>query len=381
MPLDCSRDFGPFDGRVWINAAHQGALPRIAAERAEEAVRWKRQPFELTTERFSGVPQRLRHALATLTGADAEDIVLANSASYGLHLMANGMPLRDGDEVLLMKGDFPSDILPWLGLEKRGVKVRFIEPRQVVVQPDELERHITPATKVFCTTWVHSFSGWAVDMEALGEVCRRHGVWFVLNGSQATGTRPLDLATAPVDAFTSVGFKWLCGPYGTGFLWIRPELRDALEYNQAYWLSMQTADDLGSGDDMPRIKTGLKARQYDVFGTANFFNYVPWTAAIEYLTGQGIENIRDHDQALVSRFIAGLDERGYELFSPRDGRQRSTLVLFSHREPDRNQSIWGRLRANGIFTSYRKGKLRAAPHLYNTGADIDELLDGLEQLG
>ena len=98
MSLDCSRDFGPFDGRVWLNSAHQGALPRIAAERAEEAVRWKRQPFELTTERFSGVPQRLRNALANLTGAEAEDVVLANSASYGLHLMANGIPLGSGDE-------------------------------------------------------------------------------------------------------------------------------------------------------------------------------------------------------------------------------------------------------------------------------------------
>ncbi len=374
MSLDCRRDFGPFDGRVWLNAAHQGALPRVAAEQAAEAVRWKQQPFELTTERFSGVPQRLRQAIARLVRVPEEEIVLANSASYGLHLLANGLPLRSGDEVLVMRGDFPSNVLPWTGLRDRGIGVRFIQPAGYVVEPEELERAITPASRVFCTSWVHSFSGWTVDLEALGEVCRRRGVWFVLNGSQAIGARPLDLSKAPVDAAVSVGFKWLCGPYGTGFLWARKDLLEALEYNQLYWLSMQTADDLGSGGDLLNIRDGLGGRKYDIFGTANFFNYLPWTAAIEYLLELGINHVAGHDQDLVSRILERLPP-AYEALSPREGNRRSTLVVFTHRDKARNERIWRRLRAEGVFTSYRKGNLRAAPHLYNTRAEVDRLVN------
>src|SRR5437660_11328667 len=102
-------DFSPFDGKVWLNCAHQGPLPRAAAEEAREAVAWKVRPFELTAERFAGVPARLRRALGRLLGADAEEVVLANSASYGLHLVANGFPWAAGDEVRLVRGDFPSD--------------------------------------------------------------------------------------------------------------------------------------------------------------------------------------------------------------------------------------------------------------------------------
>src|SRR5262249_14296781 len=162
---------------------------------------------QLTTERFTNVPKRLKQAFANLIGALPQDIILGNSASYGLHLLANGIPWRAGDEILLMKGDFPSDILPWLALRKKGVNVRLIEPSRHVIQPDELEANITPATKLFCTTLVHSFSGLAVDAEALGEICKAHGVTFVLNTSQALGARTFSIQTTPVDAITNVGHK------------------------------------------------------------------------------------------------------------------------------------------------------------------------------
>src|SRR5262249_1487279 len=121
-------DFGPFDGKVWLNCAHQGPLPRVAADEARQAITWKVRPFELTAERFAEVPARLRHALGRLLGAPADEIILGNSASYGLHLLANSLPLGEGDEVLLVHGVFPSVLLPWLVLERRGVRVRYVHP-------------------------------------------------------------------------------------------------------------------------------------------------------------------------------------------------------------------------------------------------------------
>src|SRR5262249_52971908 len=195
---------------------------------------------------------RLKRALGRLINAPVEEIVLGNSASYGLHLLANGIPWRAGDEVLLVRGDFPSAGLPWLGLERRGVRGRQVQPRRHPLAAGELRATLPPATRLFCTTWVHSFSGWAADVAALGRECRARDVTFVVNGSQAVGARPADVSALPLDALVSVGHKWLCGPYATGFCWLRPELLRSLEYNQAYWLTSPNPHDLARGDDAAR---------------------------------------------------------------------------------------------------------------------------------
>jgi selenocysteine lyase/cysteine desulfurase len=375
MLTGCQADFGPFDGTVWLNCAHQGPLPRAAADEAREAVAWKVRPFELTAERFAGVPARLRRALGRLLGVPADEVVLGNSASYGLHLLANGLPWQEGDEVLLVRGDFPSVLLPWLALEGRGVRVRYVTPARHLPDPGELAAALTPRTRVFCTTWVHSFSGAACDLGALGEVCRANGTRFVVNASQALGARPFDPGV-PVDAVLGVGFKWLCGPYGTGFLWMRPEVLRSLAVHQAYWLAQMTADDLGKGEAEVCRPTGpATARTFDVFGTANFFNFKPWAAAIEYLLGVGVERIAEYDQWLVQRFLDGLDPGRFNLLSPREPGRRSTLVMFSHQEPGRNPALHAHLRANRVEVAYRRGQLRLAPHLYNTVDDIDRALE------
>ncbi len=276
-----------------------------------------------------------------------------------------------------MRGDFPSDILPWLGLEKRGVRVRLLEPRGRVLEADEVATAITPATRLLCTTWVHSFSGHAVDLDAIGGVCRDAGVVFAANASQALGAMPLDVARAPVDALVCAGWKWLCGPYATGFCWIRPHLREALDYNQTYWLSMLTSDDLGQDDLDLTLAPDVGARRYDVFATANFFNFHPFATALDYLLDIGIDAVRDHDQSLVDRFIAGLDRDRFDLLSTVSGPRRSTLILVSAKDRARNQAIHRALAEARVHVAYRAGSLRIAPHIHNTPADIDRALAAL----
>lgn len=378
-----SDGFGDFGGRAWLNTAHQGALPLASAAAAREAIDWKLSPAELTADRFRNVPARLRAALGRLVGAPPDDVVLANSASYGLHLLAGAFPWERGDEVLVMATDFPSDILPWLTLERRfGVSVRQVTPGGHVVTPDELRAAIGPRTRLFCTTWVHSFSGYAIDLEAIGAACREGGVRFVVNASQALGARAIDVSRAPIDALVSVGFKWLCGPYGTGFGWIRPELREALVPTRAYWLAMQRQEDLSKpvSERKLALRDDLGARALDIFGTANFFNYVPWTVSVEHVLELGLDRVTSHDQGLVSRFIEGLDASHYEISSPREGQTRSTLVFFTHRDPSRNDAIQRALTDEGVDIASRNRSLRLSPHVYNGPEDIDRALDALHRL-
>jgi cysteine desulfurase/selenocysteine lyase len=370
--------FQSTEGHVWLNCAHQGPLPFVAADALAEALRWKLAPHELTAERFRAVPERLRKSLANLIGAEPDEVILANSASYGLHLIANGLGLTEADEVLVMSTDFPSDILPWLRLRREGIMVNQLQPRGHVLEPDEILDHINTRVRVLCLTWVHSFSGWAVDLDAIGSLCREHGILFVVNASQAIGARPLDVKRTPVDALVSVGFKWLCGPYGTGFCWIRRELLARLKPLQAYWLAMLSADDLARPLDA-RLPSEIDHRAFDVFGTANFFNFVPWHAAIDYLSTASITAIANYDQQLIQKLIDGLDRRRFIISSPISGSRRSTLLVLSDRAEDRNAGLYESLTAAGIHVALRAGQLRISPHLFNTHADVERVLTVLNE--
>jgi selenocysteine lyase/cysteine desulfurase len=222
---------------------------------------------------------------------------------------------------------------------------------------------------------VHSFSGAACDLEALGMVCRSNGTRLVVNASQALGARALNVSSLPIDAMVGVGFKWLCGPYGTGFIWMRPELLRSLKFNQAYWLAHMTAEDLGKeGDEPARSHGPPTARDYDVFGTANFLNFKPWAAALEYLLKVGIQTIEAHDQCLVQYLLDGLDRAKFTVRSPHERERRSTLVFISHRDRTRNRPLADAMKEQGIEVAFRRGELRLSPHLYNTKDDLDRAL-------
>lgn len=369
-----AKEFEPYDERVWLNTAHQGRLPGRAVAELEAAVRWKVTPHLLEEEdAFKQVPHRLRTCLARLLNAEPEDIVLANSASYGLHLIANGLDLAAGDEVVVAQNDFPSDVLPWLRLRGDGVDVRLVEPAGEVLTPEEVEAALTPRTRVLCLTWVHSFSGQILDVMTIGELCRSNGTWFVLNGSQGVGSIPISVGELPVDALISVGFKWLCGPYGTGLCWLRPELFDQLVPKKLYWLNAISEDELSAERlDLEAISPSRVGR-HDIFGTANFFNFVPFAAAVELILERGVQPIFEYDQALVARLLEGLPD-SFDVISGREPGTRSSLVVVEPLEAS-TEEVLARLEDRGIVCGHRRGRIRISPHLYNTEDDIDRALE------
>jgi len=371
-------DFGLDPQSTWLNTAHQGAIPKIAAEAAREAVEWKLEPSRLTAERFAGVPDRVRRAVARWIGADAADVFLTNGASLGLHEIAQAMQLKEGDDVLLMRGDFPSNVLPWLAHRDRGVSVRRIEPSGHVLEIDEIEQAIRSETRVVCLSWVHSFSGWTLEIDKIGELCRNSGARLVVNVSQGLGARPFDVRRAGVDAVVCAGWKWLCGPYGVGFGWLKPEFRRELRPTQRYWLSHQSAEDLSSDRDPADEPPAGTIRRFDLFATANFFNFHPWGATLEYLLEQDAQAIQAHDRDLVRRLLDGLPAV-YRTISPDSDERRSTLVLLGHREASRNEALYRDLVEAGIHGAYRRGVIRIAPHLYNEESQIDRLLEQLDR--
>jgi cysteine desulfurase/selenocysteine lyase len=374
MSMSFQEEFGPF-GRAWLNTAHQGPLPRVAAEAARLSVDEKLDPRRIAEEAFFEVPRALRATLGRLVGASPREVVLGNSTSYGLDLLAHGLPLEAGDEVLLVENDFPASVYPWLPLQRRGVRLRMLPAPSGALEPEDLEAALSDRARVVCTSWVFSFTGRTADIPALVDVCRRHGeITFVLNGSQAVGARPTDVHQLGVDALVSCGFKWLCGPYSTGFAWLRPELMQRLEYEQGYWLAQ--VDEIANAPEHYQLRDDLGAGAYDVFCTANLSTYPAWERAVSMLLAYGLDQVESHDQALVDQLIDGLPA-GWRLRSPTAKSQRSTLVFLEPDSPDTVDRALGRLDAAGVDAGERAGKIRVSPHIHNSSEDIDRLLAAL----
>ena len=373
-------DFADFKDKVWLNAASEGPLPKVAGLALNTAIEWKSLPYQLDLQRFAVVQKHLKESLGRFINVPHQDIILANSASYGLHILANGIAWKESDEVLTMQNDFPTNILPWLALEKKGVKVIQAKPKNKVLTPDELLKSITPKTKLFCISHVHTFSGYALNVEEIGKICQKRGILFILNVSQSLGTMPFDASKLHVDAIVCAGYKWLCGPYGTGFAWIKPSLREKLKLNHAYWPVVLSDEQLQSEEKIV-YRDITSARKFDIFGTANFFNFVPFKTAIDYWLDVKMENVFKHNQGLIDHFIKNLDRQRFSLISPEKGETRSNLIVISHQKKERNASIYRDLIAQrGIYTALWKGQIRISPHVYNTQEELDKLLNFLNRV-
>ena len=337
----------------------------------------KAAPYNIADEEFSAVPERLRDLLGQLLHAPVAEIALGNSTSYGMHLIANGLPWHNGDEVLVIAGDYPATVLPWLRLKDRGVRTIALNPADGVLSAGELTAAITVHTRVLAITWVNSFTGQALDLNALGNVCRETGVLLVVNGSQAIGARPLDVTNLPIDAVVSCGYKWLCGPYATGFAWLHQDLLDCLRPQQAYWLAMQAGRGLDHMRDTS-LRTDLGVRAFDVFCPANFLTVLPWIESLQLIVDTGVEVIANWDQRLVDLLIEGLDPELFRLVSPADLPSRSTLVVLESTDGSGKQRH-EQLARDGVDVAFREGNLRLSPHLFNTFEQIKVTLDALHE--
>lgn len=377
QPAAWRRHWGDFDGRIWLNTSHQGAIPLRALDAVVEAAEWKLSPHRLTGELFREVPARLRRALGRLIGAPEDDVILANGASHGQHIWASGLGLQNGDDVLLMKEDFPSNRLPWLRQARRGVIVRDIEAAGAVPTAEEVAAMIGPRTRAVSLSWVHSFTGRRVDLQAVGDVCRAADVPFLVNTTQGLGNLRLDVGSLPIDGITNAGWKWLCGHYAVGFCWMRPEFRARLDSDRAYWLAFQTAKDLErAGDPDPDRDVG--ARRYDLFGTANFQQFHPWATTLELLLDLGVDRVERVDTIHAARLLAGMDRSLVRVVSA-DPPESAIVVV----EPLRRSAaeIALDLQRAGIDVAVRRGRLRFSPHLYTSTDDLDRLLDLLHEAG
>jgi selenocysteine lyase/cysteine desulfurase len=366
--------FSGFGGKSYVDCAAQGPFPRETVEEIRRALRIQEHPEELSETLFEELPDRARRAVARLVGCNPASIALGSGASHGINVAARGLPLRSGDEVVLARGEFPANLLPWLNLEPDGVRVRLVEPADGRhVRAEQLVGAIGPRTRVLSVSMVAFATGYRADLQALGEACRERDLFFVVDGAQGVGAVDFRVADHPIDVLAVSGYKWLFGPYGTGFTYVNPRILDRLRVIEVNWLGVEGANQFNRRRE-ERLQFREGARRFDIPETASFLNLSAFAASVEFLLKVKVTTVESHVRRLIDLLLRRIGATRLRVVSDLDAARRSTILALEGPTLDDTRRIYRGIRQKGVVVSLRDNLIRVSPNIYNTPEDIERLV-------
>lgn len=362
------------DPTIYLNAASTGPMPACAVTEANRWSRLRAQPHNIPFQWMLDAAATARRQFAQLVGADAEEIALMPNTTYGLNLAARALPLRPG-VILTFDGEFPSCVYPFQALQSRGVTLDLIPRRDGLPDEDALVKAIgRPDVVAVVVSWVQFANGFVADLARIGAACRAHGVFFIVDGIQGCGVRPIDLHALPVDVFASGAQKWQLGPWGTGFVYVRRELVDEIEPLDVGWACMRASVDYTRLTDYA-FDFLPDARRFEVV-TLAYQDFAVANAATAMLLTSGVSQISAHIERLVSDIIQWVESRAdMRLVTPADPSRRAGVVAFAPINP---AAVSQKLKAAHVAHVVREGAVRLSPHCYNTREEIARVLAVLE---
>jgi len=361
------------DDVLYLNCAATGPLPERAVRVIAEHNEWRAEPWRYTAEMQFATLARSRELAARLINASPDEIALTVNTSYGINLAARALPLSAGDVVVGSDRDFPANVYPWMGIERsRGVRYRQVPCDGRLFNEDALITALDePGVKVLAVSWVSFESGARLDLERLGNACRERGVFFVVDAIQGLGALTLDVRRTPIDMLFCGAQKWLCAPWGSGFMWVRPELVQRFEPPFVGWMSIKGPDDFSRLLDY-KLEFRDDARRFELI-TLPYQDFAGFNASLEIFHEAGPAAIAQRVSELTQRIVDWTSSQsGVRLMTKPDAARRAGVIALVPPDPDRASA---RLTKAGVTHSLREGALRLAPHFFTPFAHVDRALE------
>jgi selenocysteine lyase/cysteine desulfurase len=323
------------------------------------------------------VKENTRGLVAGMLGARPEQVALMRNTSDGLSTVANGLDWKSGDNLVTFRGEFPSNIYPWLRVRDAfGVELRMCEERDGRIDLEELIGLVDGRTRIVAISQVQFASGFRADLERIGRAARAHNALLVVDVIQALGVVPIEVQSELVDVAAAACHKWLLTPEGVGLLYLSDRARERIRPTLVGWISVPNPEDYQNFEQgwnrgtLPwETGTGPSALIYGL------------EASLKLLNEVGIGRIQTHLETLTDYLCERLSERRekaqYEVVSSRRAGEKSQIVCIRHLAGLSPMDLYQHLKKRNIITAPRGERLRISPHLYNTVEDIDELVKAL----
>ena len=375
MELRQMREQFPVTRRyAYLNHASVAALPQPVIQAMTRYLTERGESGGVTLANWDSDIERVRQLCARFVGAHRDEIAFTGSISHGLNIVACGIDWKEGDNLICAETEFTANIYPWTNLKRRGVEVRFAPAHQNRILVEDVAALMDDRTRLVAISFVEFQSGYRNDLAALAALCQERGAYLCVDGIQGLGALQFNLAQTPVDFLAAHAAKWMLGPIGAGFLYVRKELLQVLDPVMAGWRSVVDRDNYFKYDSP--LRDG--GERYEA-GSPNFAGLLGMEAAIELLLSAGMEEIEARILSLTDYLISGLQAKGCTIDTPiADRRERSGIVSFCHQAVD-SAELCRRLEAAGVIVSLRGNLIRVSPHFYNTEDELDRLLAVLPQ--
>jgi selenocysteine lyase/cysteine desulfurase len=369
-PLPVQRElFDIPDDVAYFNCASLAPQLRSAREAAEAAWRRCARPWLIRGEDWHTEAEERRTLFARLAGVDADGVALVPATSYGLAVAAANLTAVPGQRVLVLTEDFPSNWYTWQRFARRtGATVAAVGRQDGQTWTEAVIDALDERTAVLAVLAVHWTDGALVDLGAVAARARAVGAAVVVDASQALGAMPLDLAAVQPDYLVTVGYKWLLGPFGLGYLYVAPGRRDGVPLEEN-WISRLGSEDFARLVDYEdRYQPG--ARRFDV-GQRTHFETTPMAvAALRQLLDWEVPRVAATLRRTTGRIEAAVGAMGLPLTS----RDRGPHMLGIRLPTPAMGRVAGALARAGVFAGLRGSSLRVSPHLWTTDQDVDRLL-------
>ncbi len=352
-----------------LNHAAVGPWPRCTADAVARFAEANARQGSLDYPLWLATEQRLRERLTRLIGADApDDIALVKNTSEALSMIAYGLLWQADDNIVGIAQEFPSNRIVWESLASQGVTWRALDLEQSSDPEADLIALCDQHTRMIAVSWVQYARGMRLDLARLGVFCQSQGILFCIDGIQGLGALPFDLRTVQADFVVADGHKWLLGPEGVALLYVRPTLRDTLTLRQFGWRMIENPGDFDRHDWQP----AANARRFEC-GSPNLLGIHGLEASLSWLEEIGLEQIWVQLQARTSHLIEQIDQRGFELLTPRDPARRAGIITFCVPDFPADQ-IYRELMAHRVLCAQRGGGIRFSPHCYTSFEVIDSAM-------
>jgi selenocysteine lyase/cysteine desulfurase len=359
---------------AYLNCAYMSPQLRSVTEVGLAAVGRKGRPWEVTPKDFFEDSETARGLFARLVGGEAEGVALVPSVSYGIAAAAANVPVRKGEEIVVLDEQFPSNVYPWRELARKEDAKLVTVPRPADDDWTEaVQERIGSRTAVVAVPNCHWTDGSLVDLVRVGEAARGAGAALVVDGTQSLGALPLDVSAVRPDFLVSAGYKWLLGPYSVGFLYVGERFREG-EPVERNWINRRGSEDFTRLVDYEDVYAP-GARRFDVGERSNFVLLPMAIEALRQILTWGVAEVED----TLSLLPARIEERAREMgLGAVSAERRAGHMIGLHLGPEAPDDLAARLAAENVFVSVRGSSLRVSPHLYNDEGDVDRLFRVLE---
>jgi selenocysteine lyase/cysteine desulfurase len=364
-------EFPITDSWLYFDTATYGPHPRRYVQAmADVAERLSSDPLGTTSAGVEGV----RAAGARLLGAPEANVALLRSTGEGTNLVTGGLDWQAGDEVILYELDFPSLVAPWLALGERGVNVAMVADRgRHRFEVEDVERLLSPRTRAISVSLVNNTTGFRAPVEALAELCRARGLWFTVDAVQAIGSVLVDVPALGADVVSAHGYKFQLSGFGYALVYLSDRAISSLRVPHVGIRNLQ------SGDGRTLFESGLElypdARRFEP-SVPNLPAALAMRASLELLLETGLVQIDAHNRELCQLLVEGLLQKGYDVVTSQRPGEWAGIVCAVKPELDQ-ELIREHLAGRRVVCAVRGGRIRFAPHLFNTRDEVEQLIASL----